>query len=304
MKIYHGIEEITGAGPCVATVGTFDGFHLGHQSILELMSRVAKKDGFKTTIVTFEPHPRKVLTGQPVQILTTLREKLQIFSEHGIDQVLIIKFTKAFAANSSRGFVKKILVDRLNVQEMVIGHDHHFGRNREGSFENLSRMGEEFGFTAYEAPPFKNGGELINSSKIRHLLKAGDVEKAAKYLGRPYQISGEVYHGDGRGREIGFPTANIALDEPDKLTPAQGVYAIDVSVEKKRYKGMMNIGVRPTFEFDSLTLEAHLFNFGGLLYGKTLTVHFKKFIRNEKKFSSINELKEQLKKDKKISENI
>ncbi len=304
MKIFHKIEEITTPTPCVATVGTFDGFHLGHQSILELMSRIAKKDGFKTTIVTFAPHPRKVLTGQPVKILTTLREKLQIFSEHGIDQVLIIKFTKAFAAKSSRDFVKKILVDRLGVQAMVIGHDHHFGRNREGSFENLNRMGKEFGFTAHEAPPFKNGGELINSSKIRQLIEAGDVEKASRYLGRPYQISGEVYHGDGRGRKIGFPTANIALDEPDKLIPAQGVYAVDVIAEKKRYKGMMNIGIRPTFEFDSLTLEAHLFNFVGLLYGKTLTVHFKKFIRNEMKFSSISELIEQLKKDKKISENI
>ncbi len=304
MKIYHRISELPSPAPSVISVGTFDGFHLGHQSILEKMKTLARSEQLNTTIVTFAPHPRKVLTGQPVSILTTLREKLQIFEELGIDQTVVIPFTREFAAKTSREFVAEVLVRRLGVRHIVIGHDHHFGRNREGSYENLARLGREFGFTPHQVAPLKKNGEVVSSSRIRELVKSGDVEKAAIFLGRLYRIHAAVQRGSGRGRELGFPTANLAVDDPDKLLPPRGVYAVDVIYRQQTYKGMMNIGLRPTFEYDHLTLEVHLFNFVGLLYNELLEVRFKKFIREEKKFSSAEELKEQLFRDQKICEQL
>lgn len=302
MKIYQSIAELPSPVPSVISVGTFDGFHLGHQSILEKMKALARADQLTTTLVTFEPHPRKVLTGQPVSILTTLREKLQIFEELGIDQTLVIGFTREFAAKTSREFVADVLVRRLGVRDIVIGHDHHFGRNREGSYENLALLGREFGFTPHQVAPMKKNGEVVSSTRIRELVKSGEVEKAAVFLGRHYRIHATVQSGSGRGRELGFPTANLAVDDPDKLLPARGVYAVDVIYSGQTYKGMMNIGMRPTFEYDHLTLEVHLFNFIGLLYNELLEVRFKNFIREEKKFSSVQELKEQLFRDQKICE--
>jgi len=306
MRIYRNISEIDNTKKSVVTVGTFDGFHLGHQSILEQIKQIAADNGLKSTIVTFDPHPRKVLgnSNGGISILTTLEEKLQIFREAQIDQVLIIPFTREFAQISSTEFVQSILVEKFAAEEIVIGHDHHFGRNREGGLAELQRLGKLFDFSVQQVPEYRQNGELISSSLIRNLLESGNVEKAAVYMGRPYAIFGTVIRGNGRGREIGFPTANLEVDHEDKLIPAEGVYAVDVLLKGTNYRGMMNIGRRPTFDFDSLTLEVHIFNFSAYIYGEILEVRFKKYIRQEKKFSGIEELRSQLRKDQEASKNI
>jgi riboflavin kinase/FMN adenylyltransferase len=307
MRIYRSISEIERKVKCVLTVGTFDGFHLGHQSILDQIKKIAKEKNLVSTIVTFDPHPRKVL-GNPhggnINLLTTTREKLKIFKEADIDRVVVIPFNKEFAALNSTEFVKQILVEKLLVDSIVIGHDHHFGRNREGGFRLLEELGQKFSFSVYQLPEYRQNGELISSSLIRSLLESGNVEKTAEYMGRPYSITGKITKGQGRGKDIGFPTANIEIDDEDKLIPAGGVYAVDVVIDDRLYKGMMNIGIRPTFDFDSLTLEVHIFNFDACIYGKALEVRFKKFIRPEKKFSGIEALRFQLQKDKEVCENI
>lgn len=304
MEIIEEIGKIEQPEPSVLTVGTFDGFHRGHQSLLNRMQSIRTSEKMLSTIVTFDPHPRKVLTGQAVPILTTRQEKLNIFEENQIDRVVVLEFTKAFAEQTSREFVRSYLVEKLGVRHMVIGYDHHFGHNREGGFENLQRLGNEFGFNAEQVEPFQQDGVIVSSSMIRQLLDKGAVDQAEKLLGRHYRLFARVIHGDGRGKSIGFPTANLEPDEPDKLIPAQGVYAVDVCYKNQTYKGMMNIGVRPTFEYDHLTLEVHLFNFRGLIYGETLEIRFKKYIRSEKKFDTMDDLKKQLEIDKNICVNM
>lgn len=307
MKVYRDISEIEPHRKSVVSVGTFDGFHLGHQSILQKIKAIAATNRLISAIVTFDPHPKKVLgnnSAGDLSILTTTEEKLRIFREAQIDQVLVIPFTREFASTPPREFVRDILVEKLAVKEMVIGHDHHFGRNRQGGLEELQQLGKELKFAVYQVPGFSLNGELISSSLIRKLLEAGEAEKAARYMGRPYSLFGVVVKGNGRGKQMGFPTANIALQHEDKLVPPPGVYAVDVVMEKLFYKGMMNIGTRPTFEFDSLTLEVHIFNFDAQIYGKPLEVRFKKFIRPERKFSGMEALREQLLNDKQVCENI
>ena len=302
MQIFRAIADIRSVGASVVTVGTFDGVHLGHQAIIQQVKDFAANHSRQSAIVTFDPHPRKVLGKGPVTILTTTAEKLDIFADAGIDQVVVIPFSREFAALSSEAFVTSVLVDKLTVREMVVGYDHHFGRNREGGFEALLQLGRRHGFTVHQVPQLVNGGEAVSSTYIRQLLETGDVAKAARFMGRRYCIEGIVKPGDGRGKQIGFPTANLELSEADKQVPGRGVYAVDVEVDQQSYGGMMNIGIRPTFDFDYLTLEAHLFNFNDSLYEKKLKVRFKKFLRPEKKFSGIEELRAQLKKDKQMCE--
>lgn len=306
MKVFRDIAEIANAAPAAVTVGTFDGFHRGHQRILEKIEAVSAADQLLKTVVTFEPHPRKIVgkPGTTVNILTTLTEKLDIFESAGIDTVLVIPFTRAFAAMSSEDFVKTILVDRLGVREMVVGYDHHFGKNREGSFELLGGLGEQHGFRVHQVPPFRIDEVAASSSLIRRFIESGEVDRAAHFLGRHYRLHALVVEGNKRGREIGYPTANLKVDHPDKLIPANGVYAVDVKVSGEIFRGMMNIGYRPTFDIDRLTLEVHLFNFDAWLYGHTIEVRFKAYIRPEKQFSGIDELRAQLDLDKKQCENI
>jgi len=300
VKIYRQLDEITAVGGSALTVGTFDGFHPGHRAILDKLFQRAEEHDLRKILVTFDPHPRKVVGNpdHPPRLLNSIHEKIDLAREFGLDELLIIPFDRAFAALSSEEFVTTVLVDKLNVAEMIVGYDHHFGRNREGSFKALSELGARSGFNVHQVGAQEQDGVVVSSSLIRKLLDEGRVEDANQYLGYAYRLRGEVQRGDGRGRQIGFPTANILPDDEDKLIPAQGVYAIEARVANKRYDGMMNIGVRPTFEFDFLTLEANLFNFNDDLYDSTLEVRLLKYIRNERKFDGVNALVEQLKKDK------
>ncbi len=305
MKVFRNWTEIEPHLPSSVTVGSFDGIHLGHRQLIDRLLELARAHDLVSTVVTFEPHPKKVLGKDTVHLLTDLEEKLALLRELQVAQTLVIPFTREFARMDYRQFVRSILVERLNVREMVIGHDHHFGRNREGTFECLVALGQQWGFSVHQAGPFKVAGEVVSSSAIRRLIQQGNVEKAAQFLGRYYTLKGVVEKGDGRGRTMGFPTANIRFTQPDKLIPPAGVYAVNASVQGKTYRGMMNIGYRPTFNNnDTLTSEVHLFNFSSLIYGEEITVFFKKFIRGEKKFSGIEELKTQLEKDRKICEKI
>lgn len=302
--IKNKLDFSTDSGTTI-TVGSFDGVHRGHQAIFERLTSNASGTDLLSTIVTFDPHPRKVLgSGGQLKILTTLDEKIALFEEAGIDLVQIIHFTKEFSKLSYIEFVENILVGKLKVRHMVIGHDHHFGRNREGGIDKLIELGKTHGFSVEEVPPLTVNGEIISSSVIREFLEEGNVEKSGELLGRNYSISGKVVKGDERGRDIGYPTANIQLDDADKVVPKRGVYAVDVIHENKVFKGMMNIGNRPTFNFDPLTLEVHIFNFQDSVYENILEIRFKKYIREEKEFSSVAELKAQLDKDKTQCQNL
>jgi riboflavin kinase/FMN adenylyltransferase len=304
MKIYRKIEEIHLENQTVVTVGSFDGIHLGHQEILKELNRQAREDcDCLEILITFDPHPKEVLgksQNHIIEVLTPLEEKLKILKDLGLPAVLIIPFTREFSQTNYRDFVKELLVDKLHIKKMVVGYDHTFGKNREGHPAQLKQLGKEFGFSVTVLDPYYLDGKIVNSSTIRSLFKKGDVESAQKLLGRPYSLSGIVEEGDGRGRELGYPTANLALKNSHKLIPHKGVYAVDVQYNSNSYKGMMNIGNRPTFNFDPLTLEVHIFNFSGSIYGSDLKVFFKKFIREEIKFENAEALKKQMLSDKEI----
>lgn len=307
MKVFRSIEEIRSAGGSAATVGAFDGLHTGHLFILDHLKQTARRENLISTVVTFDPHPKKIVSAPgsaPIRLLTSTAEKLEILEREQIDQVVLIPFTREFAALSYESFVRDVLVEKLSVREVIIGYNHHFGRNREGGLRELMELGRRFHYGVQQLPPFQLEGENVNSSLVRRLIAEGKVQEAAVFLGRQYQLTGTVVRGDGRGRTIGFPTANIAPNDPEKLLPGRGVYAVDALVAGSCFKGMMNIGTRPTFDIESLTLEVHLFNFTADLYGDEITVYFKKFIRPEKKFAGISELQTQLSKDKAVSEKL
>ena len=312
-QIFRRLEEVQRDSNSVITVGTFDGLHRGHQEIVRALKKEARARQGSTTVVTFDPHPQVVLQRPdkpPVQILTTTEEKIALLQRENVDRILVIPFTPEFSRLSSENFVRAILCQRLGLQEMVVGHDHGFGKNREGDFVTLQRLGAELGFAVHEVPPFELGGVTLSSTKIREALLNGEVEKAAEYLGRQYALRGIVVRGDERGRTLGFPTANLQPPDDHKLTPANGVYAVWVEMTSsvaarhpagKKYPAMLNIGQRPTFGKLTRTIEAHLLDFSGDLYGATLTIHFAARLRHEQKFDSPQALMAQLQRDKEAS---
>jgi len=311
-QIFRRLEEVQLDSRSVITVGTFDGLHRGHQAIIAALKEEARARKGSATVVTFDPHPQAVLQRPdkpPVQILTTTEEKIALLQRENVDRVFVIPFTLEFSCTSSENFVREILRCRVGMQAMVIGHDHGFGKNREGDFATLQRLGSELAFAVREVPPFEVNGVTLSSTKIREALLNGEVEKAAEYLGRAYTWRGSVERGDERGRTLGFPTANLRPIDESKLTPANGVYAVWVEIEKpvhvpKKYPAMMNIGMRPTFGKLARTIEAHLLDFSGDLYGATLNIHFVARLRSEQKFDSPQALITQLQRDKEASSRI
>jgi riboflavin kinase/FMN adenylyltransferase len=296
-QIFRTLDDVACQPQSINTVGTFDGLHRGHQTILEEVRREAGERGALATVVTFSPHPQLVLRHPdrpPVKILTTDKEKLALLEAANIDRVVIIPFTIDFSGTSSESFVRDILYERIGMSGVVLGHDHGFGKNREGDFAAMERLGAELHFTVRELPPFEVEGVTVSSTRIRECLLKGEVAPAAGFLGRPYQLSAAVVRGDGRGRTMGFPTANLEVDNNDKLVPAHGVYAVRVHRRNTIISGMMNIGVRPTFQEQTEAIEVHLFDFNDDLYGERLTVEFIERLRAEQKFTSATELIEQL----------
>ena len=299
-KLIH-LNEIDYQPNSVVTVGTFDGVHEGHRALMESVVQKAKQRGARSVVVTFDPHPRTIISkkGEGIRLLTTLQERAEILETIGVDVLLVIPFTRDFSLLSSEEFVKEIIHTKIGISEFVIGYDHHFGRDRSGTIETLEKLGRELGFDVYVVSKKEMGDLTISSTVIRReIQQEGDLVTAAKLLGRPYMLNGLVIHGDERGRAIGYPTANLQPEHPDKAIPKNGIYAVQVRVDDSWYGGMMNIGVRPTFDGVKKTLEVNIFGFDESIYGKTIQVRFYDRIRDEKKFAGIEELTQQLHQDK------
>jgi len=298
MIIAKTIEELQDviAGACV-TIGNFDGVHRGHQKLIRLACSRAKARDLTSVVVTFDPHPLRVLRPEPgLPFITLTEQKLELISQYGPQACLLLHFDMDMARLDPEAFVKRYLVDGLHMKEMIIGYDYHLGKGRSGNFETLVGLGEKYGFTVDRLDPVSIDGAVVSSTRIRDLVQAGSVWQARPLLGRFYQVMGEVVHGMNRGgRLLGFPTANLKL--VDELFPKPGVYAIWVETRGAVHMGVANIGRNPTFGNDALSVEAHLLDFKGDLYGSDIRVHFVQRIRDERKFSGIDELKERIGKD-------
>ncbi|MBI3509231.1 MAG: bifunctional riboflavin kinase/FAD synthetase [Bacteroidetes bacterium] len=305
MKSYNHIDEFSGVKNAVVTTGTFDGVHLGHLEIIRMMRVLADACGGETVLLTFFPHPRMVLFPERKQLLlTTIAEKTELLEKAGVAHLIIHPFTREFSMLTSHDFIAEILVKKLHTKKLVIGHDHHFGKDREGSFFQLKSSGAIYGFEVEEIPVIMSQKINISSTQIRNALMSGNVELAAQYLGYDYKLGGTVVKGRMAGRSIDFPTANISVSDVFKIVPADGVYAVKVKRGKEEMKGMMNIGMRPTVNGKERTLEVNIFDFNGDLYGETLILEFVKRMRDEVKFDGLSSLKSQLEKDRALAKEI
>jgi riboflavin kinase/FMN adenylyltransferase len=301
MIVHDGYENLEGIKNAVVTIGTFDGIHLGHQEIISRIIELAKSVNGETALVTFWPHPRYVLSEKTdnLKLLTTFDEKAEILDQLGLGHIVRVNFTKEFSQWTSEQFIQKIIISALHTKRLVIGYDHRFGKDREGGFEHLKKHSDRYGFEVEEIPKQTIDDVGISSTKIRNAIEAGQVELAHDFLGRYYEINGEVVSGDKIGKTLGFATANIEVEEPYKLLPKNGAYAIIAEVKGKQFKGMLNIGFRPTVDGKTKKIEANIFDFEDEIYGEKIKVNFIKRLRDEIKFDSKDALSNQLKKDKK-----
>lgn len=301
MQVYYNLSDFPNLSFPVVTSGTFDGVHLGHQTIIARLKELSLKFAGQSVVITYHPHPRLVLqpNNTELEILNTLPEKIARLEQLGVDHLLIIPFDSTFASLTSEEFIRKILVDVVHTRKLVIGYDHHFGKNREGCFDHLLNYGPKYGFDVEEIPAQDIDQVAVSSTKIRTALRNGDIQTANRYLGYAYPFNGKVIKGRQLGRKIEFPTANLEIIPDRKLIPANGVYAVHVIVENAIFNGMMNIGFRPTVTDEKVrTIEVHIFDFDNDLYGKEIKVKMITRIRDEIRFNGIDELRDQLKKDK------
>jgi len=300
LKIYNCIKDFEPVENAVVTIGTFDGVHRGHQAIFRRMVEEANKINGETVVITFYPHPRVVLGNDSdnLKFINIQEKKINLIEASGIDYLVIIPFTKEFAKISSEEFIRELVVAKVHPTMIITGYDHHFGKNRQGSFEMLKELGAELGFSVEKLDAEQEGDNAISSTKIRKLLEAGKVGAANKLLGYEYSITGKVVRGKSIGRDIGFPTANIEIEDEYKLIAAVGVYACRVQYMGRIYKGMSNIGFRPTVDHGELTIEVNIFDFDKQLYGEVITIYFVERMRDEKKFDNLDALKKQLQKDR------
>lgn len=306
MRIIKDLEEIKRDQNSVITLGTFDGLHIGHQQIVDTVVQKSRQSSGKSFLITFDPHPRKVIPGRnDIKILSTLDEKLVVLEQLGMENLFVINFTTEFSKQSPEEFVEKYLVQGIGLREVVIGYDHHFGKSRDGNFELLQKLGNKFNFSVTLIPEYSVDGVTVSSTKIRKALLAGDVLKAGKMLGRNYSFKGTIVHGDGRGRQLGFPTANLAVDNEDKLIPAKGIYAAECVVEKEKHFGLLSLGSRPTFHKDGKIIpEFYIFDFDKDIYDEVMQVNMIEKIRDEEKFNSVDELISRMNKDEEIGRKI
>ncbi len=290
MQIYDDYRECCfPARSRVVAIGNFDGVHLGHRSLLRLAVDKALEQGVRSAVLTFRPHPLKLLfPDRRVFLITSEERKARLIAECGIDDLVVARFDHRFADLSAEAFVSEVLVEHLGAAAVVVGENYAFGRNREGNIERLRQFGREYGFAVLVAPACRLDGELVSSTKIREAIMQGEIERAARFLGRPCAIVGRVVKGKSRGRELGFPTANLVSEI--ELYPREGVYAVWVEFDGKRYPGVVNIGHNPTFGDTGLTVEAHILDFDGDLYDRELKIIFVEYLRSERKCSSLEEL--------------
>lgn len=298
MNVVNGIENYKANSKSILTIGTFDGVHLGHQKIITSLVTKAQKQGLHANILTFFPHPRMVLQKESnLKLIDTLEEKQNLLSELGIDNLIIQPFSKEFSKLTAIEFTRNVLVNELGMSSLMIGYDHRFGKNREATVKDLINYGKSYNFEVTVIPAQDISSIIVSSTKIRNAIKISDFEKVIQFLGRPFELNGKVIKGNGVGKTLEYPTANIEIKEKYKLIPPKGVYLVMISFGENQFSGMMNIGNRPTISGLDQTIEIHIFDFDKDLYGKNLKVCFLKKIRNEKKFDSLTSLKSQLKKD-------
>lgn len=304
MRIFKGIDELGAFKNSVVTIGTFDGAHKGHQKILSRLNDRAKETQGESILFTFYPHPRMIVfpENHNLKLLQTIDEKIESLASFGLDNLIIYPFTKEFSRLTAFEFVRDILVEKLKVKTLVIGYDHQFGRNREGDLEFLKETAKIFDFDVEEISAEEVQEVNVSSTKIRQSLNNGDIERANEFLGRPFLCTGKVVEGKRLGRELGFPTLNIEVNNAHKILPKDGVYAVNVQIKDEHFEGMMNIGQNPTVQKNTeqeKKLEVHIFDFDKEVYGAEVKVFFQKFIRDEKTFSNLEELKSQLIQDEK-----
>ncbi len=315
MKIVQSASELTRNKDSVISIGTFDGVHLAHQKIIREVILRAKERNGQSVIVTFDPHPKEVVGNKKIDndsdhlnqigLLTTHKEKIELLSSLGVDLTFVVPFTYEFSRKPFREFYIDYIVNGIGVSEVIEGYDHGFGRDREAGLAQLLALGREFGFSVVAEKQFFADGELVSSSRIRALLREGDVVKANGLLGRRFSFSGAVIAGDGRGKTLGFPTANIAVNDKRKILPGNGVYAVKVFVDGAPHTGLMSIGVLPTFyDHHAPVCEVYLYDFDDDIYGRSVTVECIQRIRGEKKFGSAEELVKEMNNDKRIGKNI
>jgi riboflavin kinase/FMN adenylyltransferase len=298
MKIYRSIEDYDEDKRSVVTIGTFDGIHLGHQKILSRLIKSSKNKDLNSVVLTFFPHPRIILNKyNEVKMIDTLDEKIIHLNEIGIDSLVIHPFDKNFSLLSANQFIKDFLVDKLKIKHIIIGYDHRFGKGREASVTDLKNYADDYDFTVEEIKAQEIEKITVSSTKIRNSINQGDIKTTEKYLGRSFNLTGKIVKGDGLGKKINYPTANIFIEETYKIIPKDGVYLVETIIEDKLFNGMMNIGHRPTIGTNVKSIEVHLFNFNEDIYGQVISIKMISKIRDEKKFSSIQALKEQLVKD-------
>tara|TARA_B100000780_G_scaffold188188_1_gene132263 strand:- start:7048 stop:7983 length:936 start_codon:yes stop_codon:yes gene_type:complete len=299
LKIIRSIAAFNSSEKTIVTIGTFDGIHIGHQKILKDLIRTAKKENKKSVLLTFFPHPRMVLQKDvSIRLINTIEEKSSLLEKMGLDYLIIHPFSQEFSRLSALDFVRNILVNQLNTSRLIIGYDHHFGKNREGNIHQLREYSLLYDFEVEEIPAQDIDNVSVSSTKIRTALKEGRLKTANNYLGYNYMLNGTIVNGKKLGGKIGFPTANLDIKEPYKLIPKTGVYIIKTIIDAVLYTGMMNIGFNPTVKGKCQTIEAHLFDFNKDLYGRKVTIELLFFLREEQKFNSIEDLIIQLNLDK------
>jgi riboflavin kinase/FMN adenylyltransferase len=340
MKVYFSIDTIPAFQKAVVTIGTFDGVHTGHKSILEQLKREAARIGGETVIITFHPHPRKVIvTGQPgIQLINTIDEKIELLDKNGIDHLVVVPFTDAFAQQSPEAYIEQFLVEKFHPHTVIIGYDHRFGKNRHGDFKLLEDYSARLGFNLMEIPAHVINDNTVSSTRIREAVLQGNIERANTLLGYDFFFQGTVVDGNKLGRTLGYPTANLRIENEEKLIPGHGIYAVEVEIRSRkpenadsdrpsstgtakqeaglphgehaftpprraridpsRLKGMMSIGIRPTIGGTDRVIEVNIFDFNEDIYGATLRVYVKKYLRPEVKFNGLEALVEQLARDK------
>ena len=294
---YSAIKKQT-----IITIGTFDGVHIGHQKIVKKLITIANNEGLESLILTFFPHPRMVIQkDSKIKLINTIDERREILKNMGVDNIIVEKFTKEFSRLTALEFIRDILVNKLKVKTIIIGYDHHFGRNRTANIDDLKEYGDTYNFKVIEIPAQDINDVAVSSTKIRKALLNGDITTANKYLGYNFMLSGTVVKGNSLGKTINFPTANIKIGEDYKLIPKKGVYIVNAYLDNKLVYGMMNIGKKPTVNGKEKTIEVHFFDFNKDIYGEKLQIHILERIRNEEKFDSVEDLRKQLEKDKKTA---
>lgn len=305
MRVFRSLEDLPQFKNAIVTIGTFDGVHKGHQKLLERIKALAKQEEGESILITFHPHPRFVLQpgNKELKLLNTLEEKIAILDYYGLDNLIVAPFSKAFSQMPALAYIEDFLVKNTQAKVIVIGYDHHFGINRSGNIHLLERYQESFNYRVEEISKETLLDIDISSTKIRNALLDGAIEISNELLGHPYRISGFVTKGKQLGRTLGFPTANIQLTVDYKLIPKTGVYAVEVKLHATSYKGMLNIGYRPTVEGTNKTIEVNIFDFNEDIYGEEIEVKLLNRIRDEVKFESLDALKQQLSKDKKVALN-